>query len=240
MPMNLMKYKLTLPQRLEPIRQWLRAHSVRRVLLGHTPRVIYIGNRGHCKACYVLGQACIRKRFQKTAVGKKCFERETMARQMFSQRTWISPIIKKGPHWLAIPEYPMTTRLDQAAKAMTPQTRLRVAVRALSALSDLHSEGYAHQDFHAKNVFWVDDDLVVIDFEEMVPYPEASRPSFSECYDITGQGLESPGGTRNMCYTSDHELSLQNVLGISIGEAMNAFNAQCLVGPHYATTAHDA
>ena len=215
--------RITLPRSIELVRQWTRPSNLRRRLLENTLNVIYVGRRGHCTECQIQGQECIKKRFKRTAVGTKCFNREIKAREILSGQRWVSPIIRKGRHWLALPRYPISTRLDNAAERMTSHERLEVAVKALGVLHELYLKGYAHRDFHAQNVFWIDGELMVIDFEEMVCYPEDTRLPFSECYDITGQGLESPGLTGNMCYASDQGKALQNVLGISIDEAMEAF-----------------
>ena len=61
-----------------------------------------------------------------------------------------------------------------------------------------------------------------IDFDAMTIYPHDYNPSFAECYDLTGEGLESPFLTSNMGVFKDHEHSVSRVLRVYPDELLEA------------------
>ena len=194
------------------------------VIRRRSRNVIHTTQRAIVSRVIIGGKACVRKVFHPSETGVQCYRREVLARELFKQRPWMSPIIKKGHGWLAVPYYPEEMRLDRAAPGMDESMRFDVAKRAVEILYEIFSAGYAHCDFHAGNVFWVDNELIVTDFETMQKYPVGQRPAFASCYDITGRGLDSPFMTRNMCYTAKDDFShkaLEYVLGIPVEEVLD-------------------
>ena len=85
------------------------------------------------------------------------------------------------------------------------------------------AEGFAHRDFHARNLFYVDGQLKLIDFETMTSFRLNHRPPFIQSYDITGTGLDSPFLTGNMGYSSRIPYSVSSVLGIKVDEAIESY-----------------
>ena len=166
--------------------------------------------------------------FENTDIGKLCFEREMDADRLFGARSWKPPIKDKGPLWFTTLLYPEEKRLDIAAAGLDQPTRIEIARQAISILFDIFFAGYAHRDFHSKNLFWIDQQLILIDYECIGPYPEGKRPPFILSYDITGEGLESPFKTGKMCYTYEdrHGFSLQCTLGIPIERAIEQFHME--------------
>jgi hypothetical protein len=125
-----------------------------------------------------------------------------------------------------MPYYATEMRLDRAALKMDENLRFDLAKRIVQVMFEIYLEGYAHCDFHAGNIFWVDNELILTDFETMQRYPEGQRPPFALCYDITGKGLDSPFMTRKMCYTAKNDLSqraLEHVLGIPVERVLEQF-----------------
>lgn len=53
-------------------------------------------------------------------------------------------------------------------------------------------------------VFCLDDGVRLIDYDSAIDYPEGYRPRFSDCYDLTGEGLESPFRSNNACMFASH------------------------------------
>jgi hypothetical protein len=49
----------------------------------------------------------------------------------------------------------------------------------------------------------------------LMPYGAGERPAFADSYDMTGRGLDSPGNTRNMCWTAN--VYSQTALGVVLG-----------------------
>ena len=116
---------------------------------------------------------------------------------------------------------------------MSESTRQRVARDAVAILYEIFLQGRAHCDFHGRNLFWVDDQLHVIDFEHMQQYAPGARPLFRESYDLIGQGLQSPGHTENMCYiaTPIDGSALQSTLGVPLAVALDLFEKDRQTSP---------
>jgi len=159
----------------------------------------------------------VRKIFKKDNIGKNCFKKEILARKIFKDSFWISPILKKGKNWMIFPYYSKEFKLNTAVKNFSAKERLKVAIQVGQVIFDIFMKGYAHCDFHANNLFFVDGKLICIDFECIRRYPKNKRPPFPESYDIIGRGLKSPFQTNNMCYISrsGNLLSMQEILKIS-------------------------
>lgn len=201
---------------LRYIRKKFTRKKVRHVVLGHLPNVVNVGPRAVCKRISFHGKPCLKKTFLDTPVGRACFERELAAQDVFGGRPWMAPVIKKGPCWLIVPWYPEEDRLDRLAGALNRNDRATIAAQAVEILFEMFLRGYAHRDFHARNLFFVNDQLIVIDFEVLGAYPPDRRPAFPVSYDLVGRGLESPFETKQMCYNAEdgEKASLKQVLGI--------------------------
>lgn len=196
--------------------------KIREVLLGGLPNVVHVGSRALCKRVLIRGIPHAKKTFTSNTVGLACFEREMAAQELFQGRPWLVPVVKSGRCWLIMPWYPQETRLDQVCVSLKETDRLRIAKQAVEILFDIFLQGYAHRDFHAGNLFLVEDQLIVTDFEVLGSHPPGGRPAFPVSYDIGGEGLESPFETKRMCYTADDgcKSSLNNVLGIPIDDVL--------------------
>jgi hypothetical protein len=119
--------------------------------------------------------------------------------------------------------YPRETRLDKLAFSLSRPERRQIAGQAVAMIHDIYRRGFAHRDIHARNLFYVDGQLKLIDFETMTAYPINRRPSFIQSYDITGHGLDSPFLTGNMGYASRIPYSVSSVLGIEVAEAIDSY-----------------
>ncbi|MBI2924460.1 MAG: hypothetical protein HYY24_02015 [Verrucomicrobia bacterium] len=204
----------------------MKPDRLRRTLLGLRESTIHVGSRAHCQTASTGSVECVRKHFRADRVGRRSFQREVEARRIFAGKPWIAPILQRGDRWLDFPRYADESRLDRLAPTLDRGTRLRIALQAVAAAFDIFYVGYAHKDFHAKNLFWVEDQLVVIDFEEIEQYPKSARPAFPCSFDLVGAGLpDSDFGGNIMCYVADtpSKMALRHVLGIPLEEALEAF-----------------
>ena len=192
-------------------------------ILRRRQNILKDGKRAVSRRFNHAGLPAVKKEFRDTTQGASCFKNEILASQLFGEYPWILPILEQGPNWFIVPALPDETRLDIIAPTLRYSTRLEIAKQAMTALFDLFCQGYAHRDFHAKNLFWFREQLIITDFEHLTQYPLDKRPAFPESYDVTGKGLKSPANTNHMGYTTGaaHSTTLEQVLGISVSEALN-------------------
>lgn len=164
-----------------------------------------------------------KKIFSKSPEARQSLTNELYARDCFKNSPWISPIFSSGDNWITLPYYPDDCRLDRIAQGLDRSESKEIARQALHVILDMLAKHFAHRDFHAKNMFWINKQLIVVDFEVMKKYPGSNLPSLSECYDMTGHGLESPYGTKNMSYVTNTEskMALQLVLDVTAEGAIN-------------------
>lgn len=210
----------------QQLKRFLKPAHWRRTVLRLKRSTIHVGNRSYCHAAGMDRLECVRKRFLANAVGRQCYQREILARQVFRTKPWIVPILRRGARWVDFERCPEHLRLDLLAPRLDVPTRFRIALEAIGVAFEIFYSGYAHRDFHAKNLFWLDPHLRVIDFEELEPYPPGGRPPFPESFDLVGSGLPDSGfGGDVMCYTAQtvEKVALQEVLGIPLDEALAAF-----------------
>lgn len=202
--------------------KWFTRKKIKRAILGRLPTVVHVGARTVCRSVSIDGEPFIKKTFTSDEIGQACLERELAAQEIFGECPWLTPVVKKGRNWFLVPCYPKEKRLDHLAPALGEDQRLQVAKQAVEILFEIFLRGYAHRDFHARNLFLMDGQLRVIDFEALGAQPSGRRPAFPVSYDMTGQGLESPFRTNQMCYTADdkYKKSLTHVLGIPIDRVL--------------------
>jgi 2-polyprenyl-3-methyl-5-hydroxy-6-metoxy-1,4-benzoquinol methylase len=206
-------------------RRYRDPYMIRRDTLQLIPTYINVGNRAIARKIKMNGSKYFKKTFKDTEDGVKCFHNEMLADKLFGERLWKVPVISKGPLWFTSALLPKEKRLDIIVPKLDEQTRIEIARQSMSLLFDIFFAGYAHRDFNVKNLFWVDQQLKLVDFEFLESYPKGKRPPFPLSYDVTGQGLESPCGTGNMGYTCaiHPKVSLHHVLRVSPERAIEEF-----------------
>ena len=185
------------------------------------PAVLHVGSRAYSRRITIDGEPRVKKTFTTETPGRTAFANELLAYRRFNGMPWFTPWVEHGRYWFVTPMYPAESRLDRVALNLSDNERADLAGQALSIVLDMLAFGFAHRDFHAGNLFVVDGQLKVADFETLAAYPPGSRPALVDCYDVTGMGLESPWQTRNMGYSSDNPLSLANVLNVDLGTAQS-------------------
>ena len=184
------------------------------------PEVLHVGNRSYSRRIETNGKAQVKKCFTTETPGRTAFAAELRARREFGDMPWFTPWTAHGRYWFAAPMYPSESRLDRLAPTLSGDERAELAGQSLSIILDLLVAGFAHRDFHAGNLFLVDGQIRLVDYETLAAYPEGRRPGLRDCYDVTGQGLDSPWQTRNMCYANGTPLCLADVLNVDFESAL--------------------
>lgn len=165
--------------------------------------------------------AIFEKRIDRSEAGREALAREVLARSVFAEREWVTPILSQDGHSLRLPLLPEDSRLDRVAPALSEEERRGIAYQAIEILFEIFTRGYAHRDFHARNLFWVNGQLYVVDFEALEQYPKGGRPPFPRSYDLTGEGLTPSFGARREYYDRPgNQTSIAQVLGIPAADAL--------------------
>lgn len=191
---------------------------VRRAILRRVPSVAHAGNRSIGRVRRVDGDERYEKRF--TASSSAEYRAELDARRRWGLQPWMVPIIDSQPRSIFLPKLPQEFRLDRLAPTLSEHDREEVARQAISATFDMFVDGYAHRDLQARNLFSIDGQLQIIDFEMAVPYPSGARPAFPRSYDLVGEGMPSPYETHGACYSYAHPSSLARVLDVPLERAL--------------------
>ena len=179
------------------------------------PSVMSAGRRAMIERIEGTGSAV--KIFSDDRAGRAALAAERRAHDVFGGAEWKLPILEWIPGGFSMPEFGSDARLDRAVEGLTAEQRVNIAARALSIALDINAAGYAHRDFHPGNLFWVDGQLHLGDFETLIQLPQ--RTPFLQSYDLTGRGLPSPHSTNNMCYVGS-EGSLEQVLRVPLDIAI--------------------
>lgn len=79
-------------------------------------------------------------------------------------------------------------------------------------IKELNENGIAHRDLHIGNAFYHKGVLIIIDWECI----ELNNTDIVQCYDLTGNGLESPLYSGHMNVFCDHKSSFLNFLDLGI------------------------
>src|SRR5690349_4028869 len=111
------------------IKKW--KFSLRKRLFKLVPDVVHIGRRAFTRGVLLSGQPGIEKHFSLNAEGALSYEREWLAQELFGDRPWMVPMVKRGARTLAMPRYKDEQRLDHAAPSMPESARLEAARQAL-------------------------------------------------------------------------------------------------------------
>jgi SAM-dependent methyltransferase len=187
----------------------------------------HVGRRAMGKRTFAGDHPRFTKTMSATAEGRAAFENEMLAHRLFGDLPWMPPLLERGELSFSIPHFPDDLRLDRIAPSLSAEVREEVALQAVTILLDMLVRGYAHRDFHGRNLFWVEDRLWAIDFEAIAPYPEGARPPFPLCYDVTGEGLESPHQTGRMSYSrANSQSALGRLLQVPTERALDLLRAE--------------
>ena len=188
--------------------------------LTHRKGVIRLGSRAYTLRTTINGKNAIKKIFCRNREAYSSFCNELDKFKKFKNYSWCTVCFGSGKNWFRQPwylceEHLHDAQLDIAVTRMDTEDRYEIALKILEIILDMHSHRVAHRDFHAKHIFYLNGDVKIIDFDASIEYPVSYNPKFYECYDICGQGLESPFYTGNMGYFANRKRSVAVKLDIS-------------------------
>ncbi len=160
------------------------------------------------------GKKAIKKQFLETEDGLVSFENEKLACEKFNQFIWYPKVYETGPDYVIYEYLDNDTRIDKAISLWDEKEKQEILKQIILVLLDLFSNGYAHRDFHCRNLFYSKQHGVkLLDYETIVNI-ENEATDFFNSYDVTGAGLESPYLTGNMCVMGDYEISISKMFDI--------------------------
>ena len=185
------------------------------------------------------GHLYFRKIFMRNRTSWVSFFRERRASKILKGQPWVCAWARSGwtldgRPWFEKVAYPQDARFDVVVGAMGPEQRRHMVAQALSIVLDLYVAQLVHHDLHVGNLFVIEGQLKLVDFEFLSPFPDDYRPTFRESYDITGQGLPSPARTNHMGLNADRGEKLNKkvitrLAGVSMDEALQGL-AEILKG----------
>lgn len=139
-----------------------------------------------------------------------------LAQTAFADQPWMTTWLETdNKTWFTTEYYGRENRLDKYKAKLDHKQRVDVAADILHAALIMYLYGLSHRDIHAKNVFVVEGQIKIIDFEYLVSAPTIS---FWDSYDVTGLGMDSPGSSGRMCFTKDDPMAILKCLGITLEE----------------------
>lgn len=165
---------------------------------------------------------------KKVAKRSDNFDRCQLADMGFGEKPWMTKWLNTDNQtWFTIPYYDKQFRLDEYKAKLNHDERIDVAADIMNAALEIYLFGLAHRDIHAKNVFVIDGQIKLIDFEylEMI---DGDVPSFWDSYDITGEGLPSPGNSGKMCFTKDDPMAILKCLDVTMEEVKSRLEQKLL------------
>lgn len=156
--------------------------------------------------------------------------REIAARRIFSGASWMTPIIRSDHESIIMPLYREKDRIWRVAHSSTAAERTELALQVINALHDLWHQGYVHGDIQSPNVFVVEGQVKLLDFELFEAYSDG-RPDFEYSFDVIGNptGLFTstswPSEARLVHYYSvNMRGGIGQVLDVPVSRALQIFS----------------
>lgn len=154
------------------------------------------------------GEKCIKKRFLQTETGLRAFQNEKQAYSKFRKYEWCPRLLSSGEDYIVLEYFDNKYRLD----SLKEENNENLFKDIIWNLIDIFNSGFAHCDFHTKNIFITPEGIKITDFETI--QPQDTNIDFFKSYDIIGKGLGSPFSTDNMCLFHQSKFSLANFFDI--------------------------
>ena len=88
----------------------------------------------------------------------------------------------------------------------------KIKKQIITLIRMLNQAGIAHRDIHIGNLFYQNEQIYLVDLE----FLEEEHQHLKECYDLTGQGLESPLKSGHMHVFRDNPRSIKNFIDIKM------------------------
>lgn len=158
----------------------------------------------------------IKKEFKKNT---EYFENEIKGYSIFNKYDWCPILFSKDNNYLITEYFNYKNRLDQ----LKLNKDKNILKKIINVLLDIYNEGYSHSDFHTKNIFIVDDNIKIIDFETIYKYKKI--PDFVNSHDILGKSHtpKIKNGNNNMCVFNKSEYSISSYFNINYDEFLQIY-----------------
>lgn len=85
-----------------------------------------------------------------------------------------------------------------------------IRAQVVELVTLMNTAGVAHRDIHCRNIFFDGHQIQLVDIECL----EEDHRGLHECYDVTGEGLESPLKSGQMNVFKDHPLSISSFVDL--------------------------
>lgn len=173
----------------------------------------YTNQRTYIEVIDFDAKKAIKKSWENNKVAIEAFKNEVNIYSRFTKYSWLPEVYEVGENYFILEYFDNNFRLDKLdISNRNSKERNKILGDILTCLLDIHTEGIAHCDIHAKNIFITSNGIKIIDFETAQNFETEVR--FFESYDIMGKGLVSPYQTNNACVLSEGKHSLKNVFNI--------------------------
>lgn len=169
----------------------------------------YQSQRSVSEVIFINETKAVKKTFSKSKDSIQAFKNEILGYHKFQKFDWCPKLLETGENYIVTEFLPSNNRLDKIHKGKN----IDLLGDIIFCLLDIFIEGFAHCDFHAKNIYINESSIKIIDFESL--QQQSNKIDFFTSYDITGNGLESPFQTANMCVFSKNEFSIAEIFKVS-------------------------
>jgi serine/threonine protein kinase len=112
------------------------------------------------------------------------------------------------PKRLVSPYY--STQLSDMV--LSESSKEKIKQQIITLIRMLNQAGIAHRDIHIENLFYQNEQIYLVDLE----FIEEDHQPLKECYDLTGQGLESPLNSGHMHVFQDNPRAIKNFIDITM------------------------
>lgn len=159
----------------------------------------------------------VRKSFLESEEGMIAFANEKYAYSKLNSYKWYPKVIVIDSRSIVYEFIDNKKRLDIYIKSFfdnDDNKKNRILKKIIEVLFDLFMEGVSHKDFHARNLFFIEEDDIVklIDFETISEINKSVN--FFTSYDIIGGEKESPFSTQSMCIFSRSDMAISKIFKI--------------------------
>ena len=171
----------------------------------------------------------ITKYYTPDGYGTPHLEAERRSVEVFGDRQWRLPVERWTANSFTVHRFRPEQRLDVAGESMTAAQRLDISVRALDILLEIYLEGYMHGDFTPSNLWFVEDSLLVTDWEN---FAARDDEPFVESTEIRGLEHPTEPGTR-ICasFAPEDPYSFASCFGISLEQVLQEYRRRAAAAP---------
>jgi acetyltransferase-like isoleucine patch superfamily enzyme/2-polyprenyl-3-methyl-5-hydroxy-6-metoxy-1,4-benzoquinol methylase/predicted Ser/Thr protein kinase len=173
-------------------------------------------NRSILEVIEIENRKLVKKSFLESDDGRIAFANEKYAYDRLNSYEWYPTVVTIDRNSIVYEFINNEKRLDLHIKSLSDDfdKKNKTLKKIIAILFDLLMEKISHRDFHARNLFYIDDTVKLIDFETISEIKK--NVDFFNSYDIVGNQKESPFSTNNMCIFSDSDVAISRIFHFNI------------------------